>query len=280
MKKIIIIISMFPALFACRSVDFPKPETSQRQIDSLKPLIEKLDVELTEMNKNMPSGREFIMHANIKPFNEILSKIAFQRDDDLELVFNESKGIISEQKSLLGINYTNQIDVLGGKLDVNLKSFKFESIENNKIIARIELESKGKISVAGKYMGAPAQISPDVQLYLNEEIAFSINGAKPGMITLVPDPKQLALKTKISFNLLGWSVPFYKEVPLQINELIKPIEFPVALKSDINFPLPAQTFGESKIEFAPYILDISSPEIWAWGNKIEYKVNIDFTKKK
>ena len=279
MKSKLLILALIPAFIACRSVDFPKPETSQRQIDSLKPLIAALDQELNVIQKDLPSGKEMILQAQIKPFNAILEKLAYQRNDDITLIFNESKGIIKEDKSAFGINYTNQVDISGGKMDVNLKSFKFESIEGNKVTAKIELEGFGKVSVGGKYMGVPAQITPDIQLYLNEPITLAISSTKPGFMTLTPEWKQLALKTKISINLLGWAVPFYKEIPLQITDLMKPIDIPIALKPEIQFPLPAQKFGDSKIDFAPYVLEFSAPEVWAWGNKIEYKANLDFKKK-
>ncbi|MBI2427342.1 MAG: hypothetical protein HYV29_00825 [Ignavibacteriales bacterium] len=86
------------------------------------------------------------------------------------------------------------------------------------------------------------------------------------------------LKTKVTINLLGWSIPYYREIPLQSDELIKPVLIPSALRSEIVFPLPAAQYGEQRLEFVKRSLDFTRSTVGANNNILEYKSNISFIK--
>ena len=86
------------------------------------------------------------------------------------------------------------------------------------------------------------------------------------------------LKSKVLISLLGWNIPYYKEIPLQATDLIKPVLIPSALRSEIIFPLPAAQYGSQRLEFVKRYLRFSKSSVRANDNGLEYRSNIDFEK--
>jgi len=279
MKKTLLFLIPLIILWGCKSVDMLTVEQSNSMIETYKKQIEENEKIISPKAENIPSGNDVIISAGISGLNRILYSLANNRNDDMNLYFGYSPNIIKEDKKVLTINYTNYVNIDSGFVYMNLKSFKLDKFESSKLLSTIEIEGFGKVSVSGKYTGIPASLSPNVQLYLIEPIAFDLLALKTGMLTLKPKPKKMILKTKISINLLGWDVPWYKEVPLELSDLVKPIDFPITLKSEIQFPLPASKAGDQKLDYAPYTLELKNASVSGTTSRIIYKTDIDFMKK-
>jgi hypothetical protein len=275
-----IILLTFALGFAgCSSIDLPTVEQSQKSINISKLQIDSLSSNIKMKRLALPAGNDVIVRINMNALNKIIEPIANNREDDIKIDFPPTKPVMSEDKSILGIKYTNYINVESGSLIANLKKFRFERMHLNKIGTTLEVEGKGNLSVSGRYMGVPASVSPEIYMYLFESVSLSLTSTKNGEIVLNPEQKGMILKTKFTVSLLGWQVPWYQEVPLEFTDMIKPLSFPIALKSEIQFPLPAKTFGDQKLEFAPYLLELSNSKVSAANNKLEYRTDVDFRRK-
>ena len=165
-----------------------------------------------------------------------------------------------------------------GSLDIDLKNFMFSSVTNNTIYAQIEIEGTGTIKASGTYAGVSSNISPQIHFYLDEQIFFTVAAADSDYIRLNPVPKTVRLKTKITINLLGWNIPYYKEIPLLTTDLIKPVLIPSAVTSEIVFPIPAAQYGSQRLELVKRLLRFSRSTVRANNNVLEYRSNIDFEK--
>jgi hypothetical protein len=279
MKYALLILMIF-IFISCKSVDYPKIEESQAKIDKYNPLILSLDSSIRQKKMFAIPTKDLQLKINLSTLNKILQPLASNRTDDINLIFLSTKQFISENKSTLGINYTNFLNIDSGFVSLDLKSLKFDKLINNKLYANIEIEGKGNLRISGKYLGIGSNVLSNVQLYLNEPIIFDINTTNNGYVELKPLPKKLTLKTKFGVNLLGWSLPWYQEIPLELTDMVKPIRIPVSLKTDIQFPIPAQKFSENKLEFAPFQVDFTKSEFNGDANKIDYKTNLEFIRKK
>jgi hypothetical protein len=267
-------------IISCKSADYPKIEESQAKIDKYNPLILSLDSSIRQKKMFPKTSKDLELKIDISTLNKILQPLATNRTDDINLYFLPTKQFISENKSILGISYTNFLNIDTGFVNLDLKSLKFDKLTKNKLYANLEIEGKGNLHISGKYLGIGSNVSTDVQLYLIEPIIFEINPTNNGYIELKPQPKKLILKTKFGINLLGWALPWYQEIPLELTDMVKPIRVPVSLKSDIQFPIPAQKFSENKLEFAPFQVDFIKSELSGDVNKIDYKTNLEFVRKK
>lgn len=277
--KISILFLSILTLYSCSSVNYPSIEESEKSIAESKLKISMLENEINTKMPKVSNDRSLETTIAIKPINKILEKIAFSRNDDLKLKFSPSPAIYIEEKSTLGIKYTNQVDLNSGNIDINLKSLKFNEFKNNKINANIEIEGLGKVDVSVKYMGLSTSAKPDVQMYLNEQVTLDVKADNKGNLTLKPLPKKLILKAAIKLDVLGWKLPYYREIELELTEILKPITIPLALTSDFQLPVPAEEYGKGQIVFKPYTLEFSKASVKAENNKIEYQTDIDLKKK-
>jgi hypothetical protein len=280
MKKILLtlLMTIIPVLYGCSSYKMASVEDSQKSIDINRWKNDSLEAILKPMLK-IPEGNDLIMKMELGAINKILNKYAYNRPDDILLFFRKSKDFMKEDKSTLGIKYTNFIDIDTGFVSLNLKSLQMNKLHQNKVDGMIELEGKGFISVSGKYTGIPASASPEVELYLNEAISMELLPTDTGYVVLKPVPKDIILKIKFSINLLGWKIPYYQEIPLKFAEMMKPVGFPLAVNADVTFPLPAQKFGNGNIEMVPYQMIFKKTKVTGVNTKIEYRTDIDLKRK-
>ena len=271
-------IPLFAFLISCNSYNLPPKEESVREIEQIRLKLGKLDAEI---NSKVSGRIEKDLHIVIKQsaINNLLTKVANSRKDDLVLFFSRTIGLIKEEKSILNIKYSNYVNIDTGHISINLKKFTFDKIDNNRISGIFEIEGKGNISVTGKYSGIPASVSPDVELYLFENISFLISNNSNGNLILTPYPKTMKLKTKISINLLAWKIPWYQEVELQLTDLIKPLEIPVAISPEIKFPLPNEQAGKGNVQFTDYKVELKNTDIRLIPGIIDYQTNLQFNKK-
>jgi len=260
------------------SLELPSKEESQKKISELKPVTDSLDAVISGSTQNLPKGYDIISRTRLSSINMLLNWIATIDVRDIHIDFLQTRPLWKEEKSLFGIAYSNYVDVDTGSLDIDLKKFRFTNFTHNTVNAEIEIEGTGSIRVSGKYAGVPASASPTVHFYMSEPIEFAIFAADSDYIQLVPLPKTVLLKTKVTISLLGWNVPYYKELPLHAEELIKPVIIPSALRSEIVFPVPASQYGERRVEFVRRFLSFTKTSVNAKENILEYRSNIDFEK--
>lgn len=260
------------------SIDLPAKEESEKKFLEMKPAIDSLDAAIALQTKNLPKGFDIISRTRLSAINMLLERIASADKNDIHIDFLQTRPLWKEEKSTFGIAYTNFVDIDTGSLNIDLKKFHFLDFSGNIVNAVIEIEGQGAVKVSGKYAEVPASSTPRVHFYLNEMLQFAISAADSDYIKLTPLPNTVLLKTKITIDLLGWHIPYYKEIPLKATELIKPVLVPSALRSEIVFPIPASRYGEQRIEFVKRYIAFTKTTVNANNNILEYSGNIDFEK--
>jgi len=273
------LISAVTLFIGCgSSANIPSKKESQQKIAAIKPQLDSLLESINQQTIALPGGRDLISRTRASAMNTLLARVANRSLADIHIDFLATRPLWKEEKSVFGINYTNFVDVDTGAFNIDLKKFLFTSFSNNIINAQIEIEGTGSIVVSGKYTGVTAHSTPQVHFYLDEEIQFSVSTADSDYIKLIPIQKIVMLKSKVTIALLGWNIPYYREIPLQATDLIKPVFIPSALRSEIIFPLPAAQYGSQRLEFVKRYLRFSRSSVRANDNGLEYQSNIDFEK--
>jgi hypothetical protein len=278
MKNVFIYCSLIVLIGCGSSVNIPSKEESKKKIAEIKPLIDSLTLLIDRQTTLLPGGHDLISRTRVSAINMLLARVANRSLTDIHIDFLPTRPLWKEDKSVFGIGYTNFVDVDTGAFNIDLKKFLFTSFSNNIINAQVEIEGTGSIGVSGKYTGVSAHSAPLVHFYLDEEIQFNVSTADSDYIRLVPIPKTVILKSKVTISLLGWNIPYYKEIPIQSADLIKPVLIPSALRSEIVFPLPAAQYGGERLEFVKRFLRFSKSSVRANDNGLEYRSNIDFEK--
>lgn len=263
----------------CKSIDLPTVEQSQKLIDFYQPQINLADRNIDDRTKNLPSGNDFILRLSVNPLNTILKALSNRREDDIKFIFRQSKNVVKEDKSVLGINYTNYINIDTGSFSVNIKAINFSKFDKNIIEGKIEIEGKGAISASGKYIGVPASISPEVQIYLNEPVSFNLEGTDSGYIVLKPRPAKLTLKTKFFFKLLDWKIPWGYDSQLEFTDIMKPMAVPIAINTEVQFPKPSKKAGSNQMEQVPYEIQLINTRLTTIDSKLEFRSDAIFKKK-
>jgi hypothetical protein len=141
------------------------------------------------------------------------------------------------------------------------------------------LKGNGKISVSGHYTGIAASVTPEINLYLNEKVAFSLSANNPGYLTLTPDPARLNLRTKFEVTLLRWQIPYNHNVPLELTSLVKPINIPLMFGGDVKLPLPTEKQSKTGFEMVDYTIRLENPEVSANEKGMEYSAEIKLAPK-
>lgn len=283
MRMFYLYLVMMIIISACKSIDLPTAEESrmkhsiaERKTDSVSMIIRD-KVPLSQ--RNQTSSDDIALDADIKFINKLTSSIANQRLDDLKLNFFRKQYFMKEDMNVLGINYTNHLDIDTGFVSLNFKKFNLTSMSSDKINAIIEIEGKGFIKVSGKHTGIPASVSPDVVVYLYEPVVFSMKTNQKGNVLIVPDKKTLLMKTKFYVSLLEWKVPFYQEIKLELADILQPMELPMTMSSEISLPMPAQKFGKDNIQFGVFEMLLMNQKISSDKNKLLYKSDMNLRKK-
>jgi hypothetical protein len=260
------------------SLDIPPTEESKHSIALMKPRLDSLDRKISAEIQGLPRGHDLITQTRTLAVNTLLHKVTNSTQRDVHIDFLATRPLWKEDKSLLGVQFSNVVNVDTGTMDIDLKKFVFTGISNNTIYAQIEIEGSGFIKASGTYAGVSARVSPQIHFYLDEQILFSVAAADSDYIRLNPIPKTLRLKTKTTITLLGWSIPYYKEILLLTTDLIKPILIPSAVTSEIVFPVPAAQYGSQRMQFVKRYLRFTRSTVRANNNVLEYRSNIDFDK--
>lgn len=260
------------------SASIPSIEESQSTITQLKQELDTLDSKISLVAAPLPKGHDLISQTRASAINTLLSRVVNRSLTDIHIDFLATRPLWKEDKSILGIGYTNYVDIDSGKLDIDLKKFTFNNFSNNVVDAEMEIEGTGTIKASGKYTGVTAGVSPQIHFYLSEQIQFVVTAADSDYLRLNPVPKTVMLKTKVTITLLGLNLPYYTEIPLQTTDMIKPVLIPSAVRSEIVFPIPASQYGSERLTFVKRYLRFSKSSVRANNNILEYRSNIDFEK--
>lgn len=278
MRNLLLYLTLSITLASCGGLDLPKVEESKLNIDKYTIQYVELKKQIALKVGDKKQKEDVAIQIKTSVINNLMDKFANASDSDVKMNFLQTNEIYSESKSTLGINYKNYVNLEKGLLDLNLKKVRLESNDNNKIIGLLELEGKGKVKVNGKYLAVPVSAEPDIVLYLNDQFNFEAKSIN-GKMFLAPEKKNVLLKTKISIKLLEWSIPYYKEIPLEVAELIKPLELPLASQSEILFPMPAKKFGDSKVEFVPLGIELNNTSLSSTKDYLKINTNLNFKAK-
>lgn len=271
---------MITALFCgCRSsLELPSIIESERNIAERKPMIDSLDRVIAGQTASFPKGYDIISRTRLSAVNILLRRLTNDTTNDIHITLRQTRPLWKEEKSVFGISYVNSVDIDTGTIDIDLKNFIFHNISDNIVNAELEIEGTGTVHVSGNYTGMPAKASPQIQFYLHDQLQFALSAADSDYLLLTPLPKTVLLKTKVSTQLLGWKIPFTREIPLQSTDVIKPVRVPSAIRSEIVIPIPASHFGQQQAELVRRNIYFTKTMISAGNNVLEYRGNIDFSK--
>ncbi len=267
-------------LSGCAGLDLPTREQSLQSIERDRRRIDSLTTVVNPLRPKGVPDRETSVTVPLGMINAIMQKLAGHRTDDIRVRFLRTVPLWKEDKNLLGISYSNQVNVDSGFVSVNLKSLRVLRLADGRLDLDVELEGTGTIQVSGRYTGVPASAQPGVQLYLRETVSFAVTADEQGMITMTPHPRMLLLKTKISIKLLDWALPWYQEVPLQVTDLIAPMRFPAALATDLPLPVPTDASTPGSMTVVPHSVRFLRPVILTPGTGITYSADVDVKKRR
>lgn len=269
---------LFAAAGCGSSLDIPSKEESRNTVRLLKPQLHAIDSAMARTISSLPKGFDLISRTRLAAVNKLLDRVAHRSLKDIHINFLSTRPLWREEKSVLGISYANYVDIDSGMLDIDLKKFRFSNFFENTINAEIEIEGTGVISASGKYAGVAATASPRIHFYLNEQIQFIVSTADSDYIRLLPVPKTVHLKTKLTIALLGLHLPYYQEIPIKTTDIVKPILVPSAISSEIVFPIPAARYGTGSFDFVKRKLRFTRAGVRTGDNVLEYHSNIRFEK--
>lgn len=279
MKQTIFILLVLIGLFGCKSIDLPTIEQSERSIAEYSKGLESTERVIDAQNKRLPSGNDIILKLNSSIINRLVKNITNSRQDDINLIFKQTKKLISEKKNILGLEYNNYLNIDTGNISIDIKSLTIDKINNKLLNGTLEIEGMGSVKVTGSHTGISASSTPEVELYLKESITFESGLAKNGNLILSPKPKDMKLKLKFNVKLLEWKVPVSREVPLKLTELLKPVNLPLMFDSEMQLPVPADEFKKQNLEMVPFTLKFKDAAANAGNEAIEYRAQIEIQRK-
>ena len=273
-------VLLIPYIISCSTIDLPTVEESNKVIMLSKDKLEEAEKMINSKSAELPHGYNVDIKVQKDMINRVLSSVANDRKQDITINFLKTKNLIKDDKNVLGIEYTNFIDVDKGKVDMDLKTFKVNKMENNKVEATIEIEGNGDISLSGKNTGISASVTSGVDLYLKDNVEFKIESKENGNILLKPVPKKLRLKTKFSIAILKWNLPWREEIELEFADILSPIPVPMTLATEVDLPFPAKNKNPGQFDFLPFKVDFTEVQIKTIDDNLIWKSNANIMNKK
>lgn len=276
MKRILItLVLLLPCAAESSAQDLPPTDSSRAAIAEITPRLARVDSLLNNAFRGVERGQQdIILTVKAGAINAFFNAAAARGTDDCLVRLLETKGVWSDTKSLFGITVTSSLDVDSGTIAVDLKRFAVPSMTKNIIESQVELEGAGLVAVTGRSAGVPGHASPKLDLYLQDRIRFACAGDKAGMITLRPQSARVVLKAKLSVKLWGFDIPYYKEIPLEVTDLVPTLTLPVALSSSVRAPIRGTYRNGRGIEYADYSVSFGALRVWADQDELELRTNI------
>jgi hypothetical protein len=276
MRLPVIMIMLVCIAGAVRAQDLPSTEESVASIAVLKRQIDSIDAVVNAMPKPLAVANDITLRFRRSALNALFTAFASHRTDDIHLQLLPTRPMWSETKSLLGMTVVNTIDVDTGTVLVDIKRFECSAFAKNTVDILVEIEGTGMIAVSGRYAGVPLSAAPSLSLYLQDKVRFMITSAGADNILLKPEPHTFMLKTKMSVQFLQWSIPYYREIPVEAEGVIKSIVLPLSISSTLMFPAPWAQDASRRFEFVPRTVRLSHTSVWAQGETLEFRADIRF----
>ncbi|MFH1052583.1 MAG: hypothetical protein V1779_16815 [bacterium] len=267
-------------IISCSTIELPTIEESNKKIEDSRIKLDVVNNYINSKTGNLPSGYNLDLTIQKAMINRVLAVVANNRNQDITIDFPKTKNLIKDDKNVLGIQYTNYVDIDKGTVKVDLKSLKFLKLNNNRIESLIEIEGDGEISLSGKNTGISASVTSGVNLYLKDNVEFKIENAGNGDILLKPVPKKLKLKTKFSIAFLKWNIPWREEIELEFTDILSPIPVPISLATVIDLPIPSKKKKTGEFDYIPHNINFSAVKINTNGDNLIWKANCDIMNKK
>lgn len=278
MKACILLCLLCCAPFLLLAQEIPSTATSMEAIALLRQQIDSIDAAINAMPKPQASANDITLRFRRSALNSLFAAFAAHRTDDIQLVMTPTRPVWSETKSLFGITMVNTIDVDTGTVSVDIKRFECAPFKRNTVEIGLEIEGSGAIGVSGRYAGVPLHASPLLSLYLQDVVKFNIASAGADNILLKPDPHTFLVKTKMSIRFLEWTIPYYRELPLEAEGVVGSIVLPLSVSSTVMFPAPWKDDASRRFDFVPRSVRLMHTSVWAQGEILEYRADIFFAR--
>ena len=271
----LVFITLLAALLsACSSIDLPTVEESEARIARLRTDLERAEAPLRAYEERFALKRDMTTSIDPDVLNRVLKAVATQRSDDMRIGFPATRPLLEERTSLLGISYTNRLDIDSGLVTLNLKRAELRGLRRGAVRVFLELEGEGRIAVSGRYAGVPASSSPRIELSLRDTVTLLVKSDPKGGITLAPAKQTVKLSTTFHVSLLGWEIPWNEETPLQLDELLQPITMPGILSGEIKLPAPAREYSSSRYEFVTIPVEMKNVEAGTGKGRIDIEGDV------
>lgn len=276
---IIVLLFISFVLPSCSTLDIPTTEESLRTINRISPQLAFTDKAIDEISMMLPASVHITVNLKQAALNRFIKSITENRSDDLHVLLHRTSPLVSETKTILGLPYSNYIDLDSGFMTINLKEMRFTRFSGTRVDAIFALEGRGRIRASGRYMGIPARTSPELELSLNDVISFDL-GIVEGKLQLRPVQKTVVLKTRMFVTLLEWEVPWSEEIELQVADIIPSFVVPSTIRGSIQLPVPASRPGEKSVEYHRRQLDLFQTAAIFNSDVLSLQTNFDIMKEK
>jgi hypothetical protein len=273
----ILLFLLLAALFtACSSIDLPTAEESEARIARLSSDLVRAEAPLRAYERRFALKRDMRTIIDPAVINRVLRAVATQRSDDMRIGFPATRPLLEERKDLLGIAYTNRLDIDSGLVTLNLKRAELRGLRRGAIRVYLEMEGEGRIAVSGRYAGLPGKASPRIELSLRDTVTLLMKSGQDGGLTLSPAKQKVKLLTTFHVNLLGWEIPWREETVLQLDELLQPITMPGMLAGEIKLPAPAREYSTGRYEFVTIPVNIGNTEVITENDRITIQADVKY----
>ncbi|MCB2206411.1 hypothetical protein KQI65_16830 [bacterium] len=261
---------------ACSSIDLPTVEQSERRIGDLRERIASGDATLDLYAKRYGQQTDGSVSLRSDVLNRLFGALASARSDDVVVGFPPTRPLLQEKKSILGIRYTNRLDIDSGRVAVNLKEARLLAVRGDELRVLLDMEGSGRIAVSGTYTGISASSSPRIELSLRDTVAFRVRTAKDGQLLLEPRRKLVQLLATLHVSLLGWEIPWTEEIPLQVTDIIDPVCLPSMIATEIKLPVPATTYGDRNYEFVAHPVEFLNTRVRLGAERLTWQFDCVF----
>ena len=254
-------------LISCSSSG-PALDELTLKVRNLEQRLSETDKILNRYSERIPSDADVTADIRIELLNRVFSGLSSFRRNDVTVIFPPTRNLVREEKSILGIGYTDVLDIDSGRVRMNLTRFDLVSIQKGVLRVVLEIAGSGRIAVSGRYTAIPFSGEPDVRILVRDTVRFLAEGDKGGVLVLKPLKGTVKLRTRFSKKFLGWDVGYDEETPLQVTELIPEFRIPLSLGSQLSYSIPAPG---SEIAIT---LTLENTRVTADDNRILFRTNL------
>jgi hypothetical protein len=274
MKRNLILIFPIVLFAACSSMDLPTVEESTKRIASLRSTLSDAERPLQILQQQYRTQRDLGMTLRLSAVNRISKALVQQRTDDLVITFLATRPLLEERKSVLGITYTNRLDIDSGRVVLDLRRFEFLDSRRRGLEAVLALEGEGRLHVSGRYTGVPGSVSPKIQLNVRDTVRFTISAGDNGSFVLTPVKKRVMLRAVFRINLLGWEAPWSEDIPLEVEKLLPVLTIPSFFDAAMKFPVPSSEYSVKNYQFESVPMKLRESVIDVRDGRMMYRADV------